>query len=76
MPRPRSKVPPLALIKGFVAPTAGSSLAARVLIFSRRANELHTKGGDASIERGPLGSSIGDQNDHPRAYSRSALLVH
>jgi hypothetical protein len=47
-----------------------------VLILFRPANELGVKGGDPSIEFGPLGARVGDQRDHPRAQSRPALLIH
>src|ERR1700685_2674822 len=46
-----------------------------VLILFCPANELGVKGGNPSIEFGPLGARVGDQRDHPRAQSRSALLV-
>jgi hypothetical protein len=47
-----------------------------VLILFCPANELGVKGGNPSIEFGPLGARVGDQRDHPRAQSRPALLIH
>ena len=47
-----------------------------VFILLHLADELRVEGRNPSIELGPLSASIGDQNDHSRAQSRSALLIH
>src|SRR5271157_199353 len=49
---------------------------AGVLVLLRPANEFAVKGGDPTVELGPLGARVGNQQDHPWAQSRSALLVH
>src|SRR5271155_4572691 len=40
------------------------------------ADELGVERRDPSIEFRPLRASVGDEHDHPRAQSRSALFIH
>ncbi len=49
---------------------------ASLFVLLHPADELGVEGCDPSIELGPLRSSVGDQKDHSRAQSRSALLIH
>ena len=50
--------------------------ASGAFVLSRLADELRIEGLYPPIEFGPLHPSVGDQKDHPRAQSRSALFVH
>ena len=76
-------------IEGLRSPTAATSADATIapnpgIVASRRASSFSftqrtNSASKAAIRRsssGPLRASIGDQKDHPRAQSRSALFVH
>ena len=49
---------------------------ASLLVVLHPADELGVESRDPAVELGPLRPSVGDEQDHPWAQSRSALLVH
>src|SRR6202046_3710600 len=49
---------------------------ASLFVLLHPADELGIEGCDPSIDLGPLRPSVGDEHDHPRAQSCSALLIH